>query len=71
MDDSPLSDNILLTIFQVLSYAFQCVIVYTTAFTISLDIEILVTSWFLSVLSTRKRTMMVLFAGTLNLGSLF
>lgn len=36
MDDRPLSDNILLTIIQVLNYAFKCVTVYTMAFTNSL-----------------------------------
>lgn len=70
MDDSPLSDKILLAIIQVFSYAFKCVTVYTAAFTISPEIEILVTLWFSTVLSTRKRIVMVLFAGTLNLGSL-
>lgn len=71
MDDRPLSDNILLTIIQVLNYAFKCVTVYNMTFTISPKIEILVTLWFSTVLRTRKRIVMVLFAGTLNLGSLF
>lgn len=71
MDDSPLSDNILLTIIQVLNYAFKCVTVSTMALTIFPKIEILVTLWFSTVLRTRKRIVMVLFAGTLNLGLCF